>query len=51
MKKTSMPKLEELPTEQLNPASSDLDLKSSLEIARIINAEDATVAELSLIHI
>jgi len=45
VKKTSMPKLEELPTEQLNPASSDLDLKSSLEIARIINAEDATVAE------
>ena len=44
MKKTSTPKLEELPTEQLNPASSDLDLKSPLEIARIINAEDATVA-------
>jgi N-acetylmuramic acid 6-phosphate etherase len=37
-------KLEHLPTEQLNSASADLDLKSSLEIARIINTEDATVA-------
>jgi N-acetylmuramic acid 6-phosphate etherase len=36
--------LENLPTEQLNHASADLDLKSSLEIAQIINAEDATVA-------
>ncbi len=45
MRKAAEPKLEELPTEQLNPASSDLDLKSSLEIARIINTEDATVAE------
>ena len=44
MRKAAAPRLEELPTEQLNPASSDLDLKSSLEIARIINAEDATVA-------
>jgi N-acetylmuramic acid 6-phosphate etherase len=44
MRKAAGPKLEELPTEQLNPASSDLDLKSSLEIARIINREDATVA-------
>jgi N-acetylmuramic acid 6-phosphate etherase len=33
-----------LSTEKLNPASKDLDLKSSLEIARIINAEDAQVA-------
>jgi len=33
-----------LATEQLNPASRDLDLKSSLEIARIINDEDAKVA-------
>src|SRR5436305_13693938 len=33
-----------LPTEQLNPASADLDQKSSLEIANIINTEDATVA-------
>ncbi|MCU1271039.1 MAG: sugar isomerase [Acidobacteriaceae bacterium] len=44
MRKTAQPKLEQLPTEQLNPASSDLDLKPSLEIARIINTEDATVA-------
>jgi N-acetylmuramic acid 6-phosphate etherase len=33
-----------LSTEQPNPASRDLDLKSSLEIARVINAEDAKVA-------
>ena len=44
MKKAATSKLEELPTEQLNPASADLDIKSSLEIARIINAEDANVA-------
>lgn len=44
MKKSHEPKLEELPTEQLNPASTDLDIKSSLEIARIINSEDAIVA-------
>jgi N-acetylmuramic acid 6-phosphate etherase len=34
-----------LTTEQSNPASSDLDTKSSLEIARIMNAEDARVPE------
>lgn len=33
-----------LTTEQTNRASADLDLKSSLEIARVINAEDAKVA-------
>ena len=33
-----------LATEQPNPASADLDRKSSLEIVRIINAEDAKVA-------
>jgi N-acetylmuramic acid 6-phosphate etherase len=44
VKQFRAPKLEELPTEQLNSASADLDLKSSLEIARIINSEDATVA-------
>ena len=33
-----------LTTEQTNPASGDLDLKSALEIARIINTEDAKVA-------
>jgi N-acetylmuramic acid 6-phosphate etherase len=36
--------LSHLPTEQTNPAAKDLDLKSSLEIARIINAQDAKVA-------
>ena len=36
--------LETLATEQPNPVSNDLDLKSSLEIARIINSEDAKVA-------
>ena len=33
-----------LETEQRNPASVDLDSKTSLEIARVINAEDARVA-------
>lgn len=37
-------RLASLATEQPNPRSSDLDKKSSLDIARIINAEDATVA-------
>ena len=32
-----------LSTEKSNPASKDLDLKSSLEIAKIINAEDSKV--------
>jgi N-acetylmuramic acid 6-phosphate etherase len=36
--------LNSLSTEQLNPHSADLDLKSSLAIARTINAEDAKVA-------
>jgi N-acetylmuramic acid 6-phosphate etherase len=36
--------LSQLSTEQLNPASKDLDLKSSLEIAHILNTEDAKVA-------
>ncbi len=36
--------LSHLPTEQTNTAAHDLDLKSSLEIARVINAEDAKVA-------
>ena len=36
--------LAQLPTEQLNPAAADLDLKSALEIARVINKEDATIA-------
>jgi len=36
--------LSRLATEQTNRASADLDLKSSFEIARVINAEDAKVA-------
>ena len=36
--------IEDLATEQSNVFSADLDSKSSLEIARIINAEDAKVA-------
>jgi N-acetylmuramic acid 6-phosphate etherase len=36
--------LDSLPTEQPNSRSHDLDTKSSLQIARIINTEDATVA-------
>ena len=37
--------LEDLTTEGRNPASDRLDSLSSLEIARLINAEDARVAE------
>jgi N-acetylmuramic acid 6-phosphate etherase len=44
MKKGSMSQLDQLATEQPNPASADLDTKSSLEIARIINSEDAKIA-------
>lgn len=36
--------IQDLATEQSNPRSADLDTKSSLEIARIINSEDAKVA-------
>jgi N-acetylmuramic acid 6-phosphate etherase len=36
--------LRRLVTEQSNRASTDLDLKSSLELARLFNAEDAKVA-------
>lgn len=36
--------LRRLRTEQSNDAAHDLDQKSSLDIARLINAEDATVA-------
>lgn len=42
--KRARPKLAWLATEQPNPRSADLDTKSSLEIARMINAEDASVA-------
>ena len=44
MRRRAEARLEELATEQPNPASVDLDTKSSLEIARIINFEDARVA-------
>jgi N-acetylmuramic acid 6-phosphate etherase len=43
-KKSRPPSLSRLSTEQDLPASRNLDLKSSLDIARIINAEDAKVA-------
>ena len=42
--KKPLAKLSHLPTEQPNRAASDLDLKSPLEIARVINTEDAKVA-------
>ncbi len=46
MKSTRKPKfaLYRLRTEQPNDAARDLDCKSSLDIARLINAADATVA-------
>jgi N-acetylmuramic acid 6-phosphate etherase len=44
MRKASSSELDQLGTEQPNPASADLDTKSALEIARIINSEDAKVA-------
>src|SRR5213076_2125367 len=36
--------LQDLTTERANPRSTDLDTKPALEIARIINSEDARVA-------
>jgi N-acetylmuramic acid 6-phosphate etherase len=44
-RKRSQLDLSQLATEQANPAARELDTKSALEIARIINAEDAKVAE------
>lgn len=44
MKRPRNEHLERLATERTNCSSADLDCKSSLEIARIINAEDAKVA-------
>ncbi len=44
MKPAQRENLAQLGTEQPNRASSDLDRKPSLQIARIINAEDAKVA-------
>jgi len=43
-RKATTENLSHLTTEQPNRASTDLDLKSALEVARIINAEDAKVA-------
>ena len=47
MKRTARKKrenLNRLATEQSNRVSTDLDMKSALEVARVINAEDAKVA-------
>lgn len=44
MKTNASTVLRQLSTEQPNPASKDLDLKSSLQIVRILNKEDAKVA-------
>jgi N-acetylmuramic acid 6-phosphate etherase len=45
LKKTaSGPNLSRLSTERPNPVAADLDTKSAVEIARIINREDAKVA-------
>lgn len=38
------PEVSRLSTERVNPSSRDLDRKSALEIARIINGQDAKVA-------
>lgn len=44
MKKNTEPNLQQLATEQINPAWTGLDLKSSFDIAQIINEEDRKVA-------
>jgi N-acetylmuramic acid 6-phosphate etherase len=44
MKTSQNPDLARLWTEQRNPTSAQLDTLSALEIARVINSEDATVA-------
>jgi N-acetylmuramic acid 6-phosphate etherase len=44
VKKEPQLKIEQLGTEQINAAWTDLDVRSPLEIARIINAEDAKIA-------
>ena len=43
-RKRSQFDLSRLATEQANPAARELDTKSALQIARIINTEDAKVA-------
>ena len=42
---TPQERLSRLVTEQPNRASADLDLKSALEVVRVINAEDAKVVD------
>lgn len=44
MKPATRQTLSHLPTEQPNAAAKNLDLKSSLEIARVINSQDAKIA-------
>jgi len=41
---TNGSELKRLPTEKINKFSSELDLKSAMQIARLINSEDAKVA-------
>jgi N-acetylmuramic acid 6-phosphate etherase len=41
---TANPDLRQLPTEQILPTAADLDRMSSLDIVRLINDEDATIA-------
>ena len=43
-RRKQQPDLSQLTTEQSNPIARDLDIRSALEIARIINKEDAKVA-------
>ena len=43
--KTTRENLSLLTTEQANRASTDLDLKSALEVVRVINSEDAKVVD------
>jgi N-acetylmuramic acid 6-phosphate etherase len=42
--RTANPDLRQLPTEQILPTAADLDRMSSLDIVRLINDEDATIA-------
>lgn len=44
MTASKKPDIRRLRTEQSHPVAADLDRKSALEIARLINAEDSTVA-------
>jgi N-acetylmuramic acid 6-phosphate etherase len=44
MRRKSQPDLTHLATERANPSARELDTKSAIEIARLINGEDAKVA-------